>query len=85
MAKMTASQIVYTALIWAEESMYTMIDGTHESDPHRAELKDELKQLRAYRKRRYGQPSDPFAGATAMSLEDLRKLRDSSVKNGDQS
>jgi hypothetical protein len=73
MPKMTAAEIVYTALVWGEESMVQMVAGCHESDPYRTEVAEQLKQLRAYRKRRFGTPPDPFEGAKPMSLEEIRE------------
>lgn len=75
MPKMTATEIVRIALIWAEESMAQMVGGLADSDPHKAEVKDELRQLRAYRKRRYGSPPDPFKGTRKVGLDELRKMR----------
>lgn len=51
--KMTAAKIVHTALVWAEENMLAMIGGLDAKDPHRAEVLDQWKQLRAYRQRRF--------------------------------
>jgi hypothetical protein len=68
---MSASEIVLQALIWGEESITEMINGTHESEPHRAELVELRRQMRVYRKRRYGKPVDPFANAKLVSAFDL--------------
>jgi len=53
MAKMSASEIVHTALVWGEESMAAMIEGLPNNDPHKYKLINELAQMRAYRKRRF--------------------------------
>lgn len=60
MAKLTASEIIYKALVWAEESMEQMVDG----DPgeYGKQVADELRQLRAYRRKRFGERPDPIAG-----------------------
>lgn len=75
MPKMTAAEIIYTALVWGEESMAQMISGCAEDDPYRADVSDQLKQLRAYRKRRFPPPPDPFKGAKLMSLDEIRATR----------
>lgn len=72
--KMTAVEIIQIAITWADESMVQMISGLSSDDPHRAEVKDQLKQMRAYRKRRFGNPKDPFEGAKLLGLDELRKL-----------
>lgn len=72
--KMTSVEIIYTALIWAEESMALMIDGCHDDDPYRAEVMGQLKQMRAYKRRRFGKPDDPFKDAKLVSLDELRQL-----------
>lgn len=61
MPKLTASQIVHIALVWAEESMEQMVDG----DPgeYGKQVADELRQLRAYRLKRFGEQTDPFVEA----------------------
>lgn len=74
--KLTAAEITHTALIWAEESMLQMIGGLSDSDPHKAVVTDEYRQLRAYRKRRFGLPPDPFKDTKLVSLEELREMRD---------
>lgn len=70
--KMTAGEIVHTALIWGEESMEQMIAGTDKDDPYHAQVKSELKQLRAYRKRRFGERPDPTAGCKLVSALEIR-------------
>lgn len=74
--KLTAAEIIYTALVWADESMDQMISGCAEQDPYRAEVISLRKQLRAYRNRRFGKPKDPFEGAKALTLDELRRLPD---------
>jgi hypothetical protein len=69
---MTAGEIIRTALIWAEESMNAMIGGLHKDDPHRAEVLAELRQLRAYHKRRFGEVPNPLAGC---KLVDIREIK----------
>lgn len=71
--KMSANEIVFTALIWAIESMDQMISGTHESDPYRAELIEERRQLRAYRNKRFGKPVNPFKDAKLVDVLSPRK------------
>lgn len=66
MTKLTASQIVYKALVWAEESMEEMVRGSR--DENGRKVADELKQLRAYRKKRFGQPKDPFEGVPKINV-----------------
>lgn len=66
--KMRASEIILQALIWAEESIHEMINGTSGDDPHRAELVELRKQMRTYRKRRYGKLPDPLAGAKPVNI-----------------
>lgn len=73
---MTAAEIIKTALVWAEESMLQMIGGLHDGDPHKAVVTSEYNQLVAYRKRRFGQPADPFKDTKPMGLDELRRLRD---------
>lgn len=72
MTKLTGAEIIYVAITWAEESMALMIDGCHDDDPYRAEVMDQLKQMRAYKRRRFGKPDDPFKDAKLVSLEELR-------------
>ena len=61
MPKLSAAEIIYKALVWAEESMEQMVDG----DPgeYGKQVADELRQLRAYRKKRFGERPDPLVGA----------------------
>ena len=73
--KMSVSAIIEQALVWAEESIDQMIAGHSDKDPHRAELIELRRQMRAYHRRRFGKAADPFAGAKALSLDELRKLR----------
>jgi hypothetical protein len=73
--KMTSVEIIYTAIIWAEESMIQMINGCEDGDPYRAEVSNQLKQMRAYRKRRFGKPDCPFKDAKLLSLDELRALK----------
>lgn len=72
--KMISVEIIYTAITWAEESMLQMVHGCHETDPYRAEIMDQLKQIRAYKRRRFGKPDDPFRDAKLVSLDELRAL-----------
>jgi hypothetical protein len=72
--RLTAVQIIHIAITWAEESMLQMINGCPEGDPYRAEVLDQLRQMRAYKKRRFGKPNDPFEGARLVGLDELRKL-----------
>ncbi|MFI5423143.1 MAG: hypothetical protein ACHQWH_04305 [Nitrososphaerales archaeon] len=71
--KLTAAELIHIAITWAEESMLQMIHGCPEGGEYRAEVIDQLKQLRAYRKRRYGKPSDPFKDAKLVTLDELRE------------
>lgn len=76
MPKMTAGEIVYAALVWADEGMEQMIFGCQDDDPYRAEVKDQLKQLRAYRKKRFGEMKEPTEGAKLVNvLEELTPRR----------
>jgi hypothetical protein len=76
MAKLSASQIVYVAITWAEESMLQMIGGCDKDDPYRAEVLDELKQIRTYRDKRFGKPADPFKDARLVNvIEELTPAR----------
>lgn len=77
--KMTSAEIIETAIIWAEESMEQMLFGLSDDDAHRVVVKDQLKQLRAYRKRRFGKRIDPFEGAKLLGLDELRKLPPASL------
>lgn len=74
MGKLSASQIIYKALVWAEEGMEQMVDA----DPHGYGIivSDELKQLRAYRYRRFGKPKDPLEGAKKVSAWDTKFTND---------
>lgn len=72
--RMTSVEIIYAAITWAEESMALMIDGCHEGDPYRETVLDQLKQMRAYKRRRFGKPDDPFKNAKLVSLDELRQL-----------
>lgn len=63
---MNASEIVYIALVWAEENMEAMIeslDGVSGDDcaVERQKVATQLRQLREYRKRRFGSRIDPIA------------------------
>ena len=71
--KLSASELVYIAIIWAEESMLQMIGGCDPEDPYRAEVKDQLTQLRAYRNRRFGKPENIFEGAELVTMAELRR------------
>ena len=73
MAKLTATEIVRIALIWAEESMHQMVDGCDRDDPYRADVADQLKQMKAYNRRRFGERPDPLAGAKLVSIEEIRE------------
>lgn len=73
--KLTAAEIIFTALVWGDESMSQMIEGLHDGDPYKAEVKSELKQLRAYRQRRFGKDRNPFEGCKTVTLEELRAER----------
>ena len=76
--KLSAAEIVYAAITWAEESMLQMIAGCDESDPYRAEVRDQLKQMRAYRDRRFGKPrNNPFEGARLVDMATLRQSQHS--------
>lgn len=72
--KLSAAELVRIAIVWAEESMLQMIDGLGNSDPYRAEVADQLKQMRAYSRRRFGSRPDPTAGARLVGLDELRQL-----------
>lgn len=80
MARMPADKIIYNALVWAEESMLAMLGGLPVADAYRVKLLDELKQMRAYRNRRFGKPKDPFAGTRKMGIDELRRLPGSKRK-----
>lgn len=71
--KLPVKEIIRIALIWADESMLAMVHGCDEKDPYRTEVLDQLKQLRAYYKHRFGKRRDPFEGAEFVSLATLRK------------
>lgn len=77
MAKMTTAEIIHVAITWAEESMVQMVGGCHEDDPYRADVLDQLKQIRAYKRRRYGKPEDPFKDAKLVSIFDLKPTQTS--------
>lgn len=68
MPKMTAGEIVHAALVWGEEGMAQMVDACHMDDPYRAEVLDQLKQLRAYRRKRFGEMPDPTADARLVNV-----------------
>ena len=68
MPKMTAREIVYAALVWGEEGMEQMVRACHADDPYRAEVFAELKQLRAYRKKRFGERKEPTDGARLINI-----------------
>lgn len=70
MAKMTAGEIVYAALVWGEEGMAQMVHACHADDPYRAEVLEQLKQLRAYRKKRFGEMREPTEGARLVNVLD---------------
>jgi hypothetical protein len=72
--KLTSAEIIHIAVTWAEESTLQMIGGCPEDDSYRAEVADQLKQMRAYRKRRFGKPANPFEGASLIGLDELRKM-----------
>lgn len=69
--KLSSRQIVKRALDWGIESMYEMILGTDQKDPNRIRLESEIKQMRAYRKRRFGDPVDRFKDCVAVDIRDL--------------
>lgn len=72
--KLSAAEIVYMAITWAEESMAQMVAGCDADDPYRAEVKDWMKQMRAYRDRRFGKPqNNPFEGAKLINMMELRQ------------
>lgn len=76
--KLSAAQLVQIAITWAEESMMQMICGCPKDDPYRAEVSEQLKQLRIYRRQRFGKPRDPLEGANLVDVTELRRqLRDS--------
>lgn len=72
--RMTAAEVIYTALVWAEESMAQMVHGCGPDSEHGRHIADEIKQLRAYRVRRFGKERSPFEGSKLMSLDELSKL-----------
>jgi hypothetical protein len=72
--KLSAAELVYIAITWAEEGMIQMIDGCHNDDPYRADVKNQLKQMRAYRRRRFGKPTNPFEGAKLVNMTEMRAL-----------
>lgn len=71
--KLSATDLVRISIIWAEESMRQMIYGCSDDDPYRAEVKDQLRQLLAYRNRRFGKPKDPLAGAKLVNVTEMRR------------
>jgi hypothetical protein len=77
--RLTAAELMKIAITWAEESMVQMISGCEKDDPYRADVADQLKQLRAYRKRRFGAPVDPFKDAKKLTLDELRQLPNSAL------
>lgn len=81
--KRTSAEIIAIAIVWAEESMLQMIDGCQDDDPYRAEVVDDLKQMRAYQNRRFGKRKDPTDDAKLLTLDEIRAQR--SHKGGDGS
>lgn len=76
MPKMTAGEIIHAALVWGEEGMEQMVNGCDHDDPYRAEVLDQLKQLRAYRKKRFGVRPEPTDGAKLVNvLQELTPRR----------
>lgn len=73
MTKLSPTQIIYTALVWAEESMAQMVDGCGPDDEYGKKTADKLKQLRAYRHKRFGKHKDPFKDAKLVDIYDLAK------------
>lgn len=73
--KMTAAEIIYAALVWGEEGMLSMIGGLDDSDPYKAEVSDQWKQLRAYRRRRFGKERSPFEGCKTVTLDEIRNSK----------
>jgi hypothetical protein len=73
--KMTAAEIIYTALVWADEGLTEMINGLDDGEPHRVECINVRKQLHAYRRRRFGPGKNPFEGCKLVSLDELRANR----------
>lgn len=69
--KLTSSEIVYKALVWAEESMEEMIRGC-DGNEYGQEVEAELKQLRAYRKKRFGASADQFKGAKLVNAVETK-------------
>lgn len=72
--KMIAAEIIYAALVWGEEGMLSMIGGLNDSDPYKAHVTNQWKQLRAYRRRRFGKENNPFEGCKTVTLEELRDI-----------
>lgn len=82
--KLSAAQIVYIAISWAEESMLQMIDGCQDDDPYRAEVLDQIKQMRVYRNARFGKPKNPLEGAVLVdAMELLNRNRSARVMKGE--
>lgn len=75
---MTAHEIIYTALVWGEESLTQMIVGCSPKDPYRAECEGKLRQLQAYRKRRFGKEKNLLEGSKLVDVFDTyMKQKDS--------
>lgn len=71
--RMTPRQIILFALVWADENIEAYIDaitGVSDLEDSRTELRWKLKQLRAYRRRRFGGHTDPFADAKMVNVFD---------------
>lgn len=65
--KLTNAQIIYKALVWAEESMAEMVHGCGGNE-YGQEVEADMKQLRAYRKKRFGERADPMKGAKPINV-----------------
>jgi len=73
MVKMSASEIVYFALVWADENVEAMMTACRESDPELVKtLADNLRQMRAYRIKRFGKPANPMADAKLVDAVTFR-------------
>jgi len=77
MTKMTATELVSYAVRCAIRDRQTFAECWSDDAPERAEALDEVRQFRAYLKRRFGSAESRMEinteGATLVTLDELRK------------
>jgi hypothetical protein len=73
MARIRTDELIRRAINYAIQDREAMVEATHRSDPEHEIAKDEVRQLRALYKRRYGlRADDALNDLPTVSVHDLR-------------